>query len=50
MALQVAAGMEVELIRLDYATSGVDVNGDNKIGLEEAVHILKSLTNETFFL
>jgi hypothetical protein len=28
-------------IRSDYATSGVDVNGDNKIGLPEAIYILQ---------
>ncbi len=27
-------------VRADYTTSGVDVNGDNKIGLEEVIYVL----------
>jgi len=50
MALQAAAGMEVEQIRPDYGTSGTDVSGDNKLGLEEAVHILYSLVNDNDLL
>ncbi|MEA2013788.1 MAG: DUF1566 domain-containing protein [Thermodesulfobacteriota bacterium] len=45
IALKMLAGMDVsDLIRADYATSGVDVNGDNKIGMEEAVYIMQKIS------
>jgi len=42
IALKVLAEM-TWLIWYDYATSGADVNGDDRIGLGEAVYILKSV-------
>jgi hypothetical protein len=39
LALQVMAGKNPAGIRGDYATSGVDVNGDNRIGMEEVIYI-----------
>lgn len=43
LALQSAAGMNVSgQIHPDYTTSGVDVNGDKRAGLEEAVFVLRS--------
>lgn len=39
LALQVASGMTPTGIRTDYAA--VDVNGDNKIGLQELIYILQ---------
>jgi len=41
LALKVIAGMDPEGIRSDYATSGVDVNGDGKIGMAEVIYILQ---------
>ncbi|GEM_PF-3297614 len=41
-ALQVLAGADISgKIRLYYAESGADVSEDNKIGMEEVIHILK---------
>jgi subtilisin family serine protease len=46
IAQRVLARQDVaESLRSDYVTSGVDVNGDNKIGLQEAVWILQTLAN-----
>ncbi|OQX14348.1 MAG: hypothetical protein BWK80_41920 [Desulfobacteraceae bacterium IS3] len=43
LALQGASGMNISgQIHPDYATSGVDVNGDKRAGLEEAIFILRS--------
>ena len=41
LALQVAVGMNPAGIRPNYATSGADVNGDNKAGLAEVIYILQ---------
>ncbi len=43
IALKSVAGTEVfaDQIRADYAISGTDVNEDNKLGLEEVIHILQ---------
>ncbi len=38
---QVVAGLNPVVIRDDYAASGTDVNGNQKIGLEEAIYILQ---------
>ncbi len=46
IVLQTVAGINVELVKQDYAGSGIDVNGDNRIGLEEALSILHTLTND----
>jgi hypothetical protein len=37
-------GLNPPGIRTDYATSGIDVNGDNKIGLPEVIYILQKVT------
>jgi subtilisin family serine protease len=42
-ALQVLAGKTPASIRADYATSGVDVNGDGRIGMEEVIYIKEKL-------
>jgi len=41
LALKVIAGMNPTGIRPNYATSGVDVNGNGKIGMAEVVYILQ---------
>jgi hypothetical protein len=43
LALQVLAGQSPAGIRPNYGTSGADVNGDGRIGKEEAVYILERL-------
>ncbi|MGE0086442.1 MAG: 6-bladed beta-propeller [Desulfococcaceae bacterium] len=44
IALKVLAGADTSgLIRSDYAASKVDVNGDNAVGMEEAVYILRKV-------
>jgi hypothetical protein len=43
LALQVLAGKSPSGIRGDYITSGVDVNGDNRIGMEEVIYIKEKL-------
>jgi hypothetical protein len=43
LALQAIAGMKPAGILANYATSGVDVNSDSKIGMEEAIFILQKL-------
>ena len=47
-ALKVLAGVNVtdEMVRTDYIASGADVNGDNRIGLEEVLYALRA-TSET---
>ncbi|MCP4350604.1 MAG: hypothetical protein GY795_34485 [Desulfobacterales bacterium] len=42
LVLKILAGINVEP-REDYSTSGVDVNGDNKVGMEEVVYILQNV-------
>jgi hypothetical protein len=45
IVLKVLAGQDTTgLIRDDYAASGVDVNGDNKPGMQEAIYILQELS------
>ena len=45
IALKVLAGMDVYgLIRTDYTASGVDVNGQNKIGLDEVIYIMQNVS------
>lgn len=41
LSLQVTAGVAAAGICVGYPQSGVDVNGDGKIGLEEAIHALQ---------
>jgi large repetitive protein len=43
IALQVLAGKSPEGIRSDYASSDADVNGDDKIGMEELIYIKEKL-------
>ena len=39
------SGLEtIDLIRSDYSVSGCDVNGDNKIGIEEFIYILQEIS------
>jgi len=44
LALQVLAGGTPAGIRPDYASSGTDVNGDNKVGIEEVGYILQTIS------
>jgi hypothetical protein len=45
LTLKVLAGIDVsDMIREDYDTSEADVNGDQKIGIEELVHILQEIS------
>lgn len=41
ICIQVMAGMNPDALRDDFPSSGVDVNNDGKIGLQEAVYILQ---------
>jgi hypothetical protein len=41
LALQVIAGMQPNGLRSNYTTSGADVNGDAKLGMEELLFILQ---------
>ena len=41
MALQVITGFNPVQLRTDYAVSGTDVNGDNRVGMEELIYILQ---------
>jgi hypothetical protein len=43
IALQAMSSINPTAIRSDYILSGVDVNGDNKIGIQEAVYILQKI-------
>jgi len=43
LALQVMSGMNPAVICPDYASSGADVNGDRKIGMEEVLYILQKV-------
>ncbi len=40
LALQVQAGVEPSGIRPDYPSSGADIDGDKRIGIQEVVYIL----------
>lgn len=45
IALRSLVGLETTgLIRDDYVASGADVNGDNKVGMQEAIYILQDLS------
>jgi hypothetical protein len=44
LALQVLAGMNPAGIRPDYVASGGDVNGDNRIGMEEVIYIREKIS------
>ena len=46
LGLQALTGTGSEKIRLDYIESHTDVNGDNKIGMEEVLHILHILQKQ----
>ncbi len=41
IALQVITGFNPAQLRSDYAVSGTDVNGDNRVGMEELIYILQ---------
>ena len=41
IALQVLTGQNALQLRADYAVSGTDVNGDNRVGTEELIYILQ---------
>lgn len=45
LSLQVLSGNSPAGIRSDYVSSGADVNGDNKIGLEEILFILQKVSS-----
>jgi hypothetical protein len=44
IALQIQAGLDTsKAVRTNYASSGADVNGDGRIGMEEVIYILQKL-------
>ena len=47
ISLKILAG-ESSLPGYDYPGSDTDVNGDNRIGIEEAIYILKRLRSANF--
>jgi subtilisin family serine protease len=45
IAIKVLVGSATsDLVRSDYATSGADVNGDNKVGVEELIYIMQEVS------
>ena len=41
VGLKTIIGMDtIGLVRSDYATSGADVNGDNRVGIAEVLYVL----------
>ena len=44
LAIQVLTGMNPSNIRPDYIASGADVNGDNRIRMEEVIYILEKMS------
>jgi len=42
IALQVLTGQNPSQLRTDYAVSGADVNGDNRVGTAELIYILQN--------
>jgi hypothetical protein len=43
LAIQVMTVQSPAAVRNDYRTSGIDVNGDGRIGLQEAIYILQKV-------
>lgn len=43
LALKVVSGQDPE-VRSDYISAGIDVGGDNKVGLEEALYSLRDIS------
>lgn len=43
LALKASAGADISGIRPDYVSSGVDVNGNSKAGVEEVIYILRRI-------
>ncbi len=41
LGLQIVAGIESGNIRQDYIQSHTDISGDNKVGMEEVLHVLE---------
>jgi hypothetical protein len=41
IALQALSGMEPFRLRYDYVAAGIDISGDNKVGLEEVIGIIQ---------
>lgn len=44
LALLVVAGRDPDGVRTDFSSSGVDVNGDNIIAMEEVIYILQKVS------
>jgi len=44
IALQAVSGYSVDLSRPDWQPNAADINGDNRVGMEEAVYIMNVLT------
>ncbi len=42
LAAQVITGQSPSQLRANYVLSGTDVNGDNKVGMEESIYILQA--------
>ncbi len=47
ISLQEVSGVKTGAVRVDYAASGADINGDGKVGLAETIYILKRLAETT---
>ncbi|MCP4350994.1 MAG: hypothetical protein GY795_36470 [Desulfobacterales bacterium] len=48
IALKIMTGIKnARLFRSDYAASGADVDGDNKVGLEEVLYILRKINSKS---
>ncbi len=43
LALKASAGADISGVRADYVLSGVDVNGNSRVGIEEVIYILKRI-------
>lgn len=45
ISLKISAGINTPNLRPDYTSSRVDVNGDNRVGLQEVIYVLKTVCN-----
>jgi hypothetical protein len=43
LSLKASAGADISGVRADYVSSGVDANGNSKVGIEEVIYILKRI-------
>ncbi len=44
IALKIVAGMDAPIsLRPDYVSSGVDLNGDDRVGMREVIYVLQKV-------